>query len=620
MTPGIDDIRRLADDMEEVDLPDGLVPDDSDPAEDGGPAPDDPGPVRSIGEDPPEAQTYPFGFSDDPEEYAARDCAALPLNDIGNGRRLQAHFGQDLIWVPRVGWHVWDGRRWAADRDQIGVRRVAQELGPKIAAEIPHIRLSDIEMARLAERGRLMADLQAAESADDQDMALIMGLRAKLADLGDLAKRLSSLRREHRSWVRTSGNTGRIDAAIKEAGIGLAQALDALDADPLVVNTATATLRFRVSGGPGTGYSRTAEVEVLPHDRVHLLSKMGAVAYDPAAVCPTFDAFIAEVMPDEAVRGFLQRWMGLSMLGIREQRLVFNYGGGANGKSVFVDVLARILGDYAATAKIESLTGTNRRSGGDATPDLIPLIGARMVRASEPEEGQRLQEGKIKELTGGEPILVRALNADFVEVNPYFKLTISGNHKPEIRGTDDGIWRRVSLVPWDVTIAPERRDPTLGEKLFAEGPGILNWLIAGAVAYLEGGLQEPDAVKAATQEFREESDPIGTFLRTSCVVNGSERDVMSSADLTDAFNFWLDEQRMPRWSGATVAKRMRTASGRHVSADGYRFAPGKNAAGRSVYTGIRMTDLFQSRFDKRPRDGRAAVPEDRADDDWKGAF
>lgn len=602
MTPGIDDIRRAAEDIEDVDLPDGLVPDGdaSRDGEDSGPDGDDPGPTAPPDGLPP----------DDSVNETARACAALPLNDLGNGRRLQAHFGEDLIWVPRVGWHVWDGTRWAADPDAIAVRRVAQELGPKIAAEVWHIALSDIEMARLAERGKLATDLATAEADEPPDMARISQLRAQIADLTVLAKRLTALRREHRSWVRSSGNSGRIDAAIKEAGIGLARRLDELDADPLVVNTATATLRFTVSGGPGQGYSRTAAIEVLPHDRAHLLSKIAGATYDPQARAPAFHAFLREVMPDDEVRWFLQRWFGLSMLGIREQRLVFLYGGGANGKSVFVDLMARILGDYAATAKIESLTGKNRRSGAEATPDLVPLIGARMVRASEPEEGERLQEGKIKELTGGEPILVRALNADFVEVHPHFKLTISGNHKPEIRGTDDGIWRRVSLVPWDVTIPPERRDPTLGEKLFAEAPGILNWLIDGAISYLEGGLQEPEAVKTATQEFREESDPVGAFLVAACVITGSENDSIGARELGEAFNYWLSEKGEGMWKPRTVALRLKDKARRWKAPNGKSFVERK--ASTMAYDGIRLQDLFRERFDRRPRDHRR--PADDADD------
>ena len=162
------------------------------------------------------------------------------------------------------------------------------------------------------------------------------------------------------------------------------------------------------------------------------------------------------------------------------------------------------------------------------------------MRTSEPDDGQRLQEGLIKELTGGEPILVRALNENFVLVYPIFKLTISGNHKPEIHGGDDGIWRRVMLVPFDVQIPQEERDPELGAKLWAERAGILNWLIKGLLEYLAHGLQVPDLVLAATAEYRDDSDPLSTFLTGCCGVCGNPEHSMRSKDLCDAYAFWLE--------------------------------------------------------------------------------
>ncbi len=163
------------------------------------------------------------------------------------------------------------------------------------------------------------------------------------------------------------------------------------------------------------------------------------------------------------------------------QKLAFFHGGGANGKSVLVDLMARMFGDYSASARIESLTGKNKKSGSDSQPDLMPLIAARFVRTSEPEDGERLQEGLVKALTGGEPMMIRALYSDFIIFRPIFKLTISGNHLPEIRGGDDGIWRRVMLVNFPVQIPEKKRIPKeeLDEILWQERSGILNWLIQG---------------------------------------------------------------------------------------------------------------------------------------------
>lgn len=404
----------------------------------------------------------------------------------------------------------------------------------------------------------------------------------------------------HRSFSTTTGNSARIDNAAKEAGVDLAVEYDALDAPPLDLNTG-GVLRFSVADMSEDGGGKVARVDLLAHARDQRITKIMPVAYDPGAPHPRFDAFLERIQPDRELREFLKRWLGLSLTGLPMQRLVFFYGGGANGKSVLVDLVARIAGNYAATARIESLTGTNRRGGGDATPDLIPLMGARMVRTSEPDEGTRLQEALIKELTGGEPIQVRALHSDFVEVRPIFKLTMSGNHKPDIRGTDDGIWRRVMLVPFDVQIPEAERDPGLGDRLFEERSGIPNWLIEGLCDFLEGGLRPPDAVTEATREYREESDPIGVFLVTCCVVSGDPGDAIQSKELGDAFAYHLLERGVSPWKSTTFARQV-AAKARHWRhpQTGKQFAKGK--ASVTQYLGLRLTDPFRRRFEAAPKD------------------
>lgn len=533
-------------------------------------------------------------------------AAALPLNDHGNGQRFVLHFGADTMFVPRVGWFTWSGRVWEKDEDQLAVRRRAQRLSDLILREIHYLPMPEAERALLSERGdlrRRRAELEAVPKADrsDEQRAELGDLQRKCDALAEIEKRQKSVRARHRSFANTSGNSARIDNAAKEAGISLAHPYEALDAAPLDVNCETGVLRFSVADMREDGAGRVARMDLVAHDRDQRMSKIMPVAHDPTATCPLFDAFLARVQPDIEMRGFLQRWLGFSMTGLPMQRLVFFYGGGANGKSVLVDLIAKIMGNYAATARIESLTGTNRRGGGDATPDLIPLMGARMVRTSEPDEGQRLQEGLIKELTGGEPMQVRALHSDFIEVRPIFKLTMSGNHKPEIRGTDDGIWRRVMLVPFDVQIPERERDPELGAKLWQERAGVLNWLIEGLCDALERGLDPPAAVTEATREYREESDPIGLFLTTCCVVTGDPAHVVTSRDLGHAFAFHLIERGMTPWRDATFAKQVSAKSRHWRHPDtGLMFQRGK--ASVTQYLGLRFTDAFERRLKAAPRD------------------
>ncbi len=613
MTGGVDRVRDTMARAEDVDLPDAVA------AEMGEADIGETGDVRPDGGPP---------FDDPPEsaDDLARRAAALTLNDVGNGQRFVLYFGRDVIWVPRVGFFTWTGAVWRKDPDDIEVRRYGQKIGPLISREVPLIALDDWQMALLAQDRDLQAKAKTAAAQVDADgnptaeaAAILAETQAQLHRIAEIKKLLSSKRKEHHGFARTTGNSARIDALLKEGAVDLSHRFDDLDTAPMDVNTEAGVLRFSVDGGGDTGFSRMARVELVPHDRAQLLTKIMPAGYDPQARAPGFEAFLTRIMPSVEMRRFLQRWYGLSMTALTgEQKMVFQHGYGNNGKSVLVDVMARIFGDYATTAKIESLIGRNRRSGGDATPDLVPLMGARMVRASEPEEGERLQEGKIKELTGGEPMLVRALNEDFVEVRPVFKLTMSGNHKPEIRGTDDGIWRRFLLVPFDVQIPKAERDPDLVEKLLREGPGILNWLVEGLLDYLEGGLQEPDAVLASTKDFRMESDPMGAFLAEETVVTGDSTDFIRSVDLIVAFQFWQYDNAASSWGPRAASLRLKEKSGkwRHPTT-GRSFIPGKS--GSTGYRGIRLTDVFAARL-KDHLDAKAGHKPAKGGGKWQDDF
>jgi len=547
---------------------------------------------------------------DDRLAAALREAARQPLNDFGNGRRFSIHFGEDAMFVPRVGWFSWTGKFWEKDPDQLNMRAKAQKLSDLILREIPLLELSERDRDLLAREGDIKArlrEIEASASTDrsQDDDASMVKARAELAQIGRIKTRLAKKRDRHRSFAQTSGNSNRIDNALKEASVALAVPLEDLDAGPLDINTLGGLLRFSLC--EGDDFSRTAEFAFTPHARDQRLTKIMPVEYSPEARSPLFDKFIARIQPDREMREFLQRWFGLAMTALTgDQKIAFFYGSGANGKSVLVDLMARLFGNYAATARIESLTGTNRRGGSEATPDLVPLIGARFVRTSEPDEGQRLQEGLIKELTGGETILVRALHSDFVEVRPQFKLTISGNHKPEIRGSDDGIWRRVMLVPFDVQIPEDERDQNLGDKLWEERAGILNWLIDGLIDYLERGLSPPEHVLSATQEYREESDPLGTFLTDCCVVTGRADDSVTSKDLCEAFNYYLLERGENQWKLGTISRQIKVRASRWKHPrSGASFAAHK--ASIMMYLGIRLDEAFGKRFRNAPRDGQGRI-------------
>jgi len=393
----------------------------------------------------------------DGSDHQAPHPTRRPLTETGNAERLVDRHGADIRFsYPWGQWLNWDGKRYQRD-------------------------LTGAIMARAKEAVRsIYGEAQAAENDAE---------RAALA-----------------AWAKRSETAGARSAMVKlaESEKGVPILPEDMDADPFLFNVLNGTIDLR------TGRLR-------PHDRADNITKLAPVLFDPKAECPTFLAFIEHVLPDPDVRAFLQRMTGYAMTGdTSEQCLCFMCGGGANGKSTFIGVIQYMLGDYARQAAPELLVSR----GGDRHPtELADLFGARLVTSIEVDEGKRLAETLVKQMTGGDKMKARFMRQDFFEWVPTHKLFLAANHRPEIRGTDYAIWRRIHLVPFTVTIPEDERDPKLGEKLRAELPGILNWAIAGCLAWQRNGLGVPQAVKDATEEYRQEQDVLADFLDEHCVID-----------------------------------------------------------------------------------------------------
>ncbi len=553
------DIQEAAAAAERVEMPADLG------GQEQGPAPDDqPCPVPEM----------------DPAPEA--EAAEFELNDYGNGRRLVHYFGENLRHVPRLGWFRWDDKRWVADEDGVSVRADAQKIGARILHEIKFIALTKDEMGVLDQWEACKEEFKRLSEIDDpgaDDLMRQAELQALRGRAEAIRKQLAQMKRDHRRHANSSGNSGKITNMMAEAEVALRIDVKALNSDPFMVNTRNGVVHFVKCGAerpedvPSYREPRaTWRADLVPHHRHQLITKMIEADYDPGARAVKFHRFFNQVQPDPEIRDFLQRFAGYSLLGITtEQKLLFNYGIGRNGKSTLVDLLADILADYGTTLPIESLTGSAQRKGSEATPDLVRLPGARFVRASEPEQGTKMKEALIKALTGGEAILIRRMHAEFIEIVPEFTLWISGNHKPEIRGADDGIWRRVMLVPWSVQIPDADVDPTLPAELRKERDGILAWMIEGALKYLNTGLPIPAAVREATQDYRTMSDPMREFLVTECEVTGDGADRVTAPHIRDAFNAWRLAQAESTWTSNTISRRMMERSGVIKSPDGVSF-------------------------------------------------
>ena len=249
----------------------------------------------------------------------------------------------------------------------------------------------------------------------------------------------------------------------------------------------------------------------------------------------------------------MQRAAGYSLTGsIREQCLWILWGGGRNGKSTLLTTLQALMGDYAMQAPLSMLVDRKR----DATPyDLADLAGRRLVAVAETDEVGHLAEGVIKQLTGGEPMRARNLYGDFFEFQPQAKIWLSTNHKPTVRGEDEGIWRRIQLVPFTERIFEHELDRDLPEKLPGELPGILAWAVAGCVAWQQQGLDAPKVVQDATLEYRREESVLTRFLSDCCVL--AARATVAKKLLYEAYTVWCDEQGLTPLSQPRLSKALK---------------------------------------------------------------
>lgn len=428
------------------------------------------------------------------------------LTDLGNAFRLVRKHGDDLRHVTGWGWLAWDGMRW--QRDAKPAYNLAKAAALDLYGDAQDLLGQAKEHLATAQRAAELGDERAATTAHDKAKEL-QGKAAAVA-----------------GWAKASQSRGRIDAAVAlaESEPAVSVRSDGFDANPWLLNCNNGTVDLR------TGTLR-------PHAREDLLTRLAPVAYDPAAACPTWDAFLIHIMAGDAemVR-FLQRSVGYSLTGsVQEQCLFFPYGGGANGKSTFLKALLSMMGrDYATQAAPDLLT-----IGRDRHPtELADLAGVRFVASIEVADGKRLAEALVKQLTGGDPVKARLMRQDFFQFDPTFKIWLAANHKPIIQGTDLAIWRRIRLIPFTVTIPEAEQDKRLGDKLLAELPGILAWAVRGCLAWQHDGLGVPAAVTAATEAYRAESDQLAAFLEECIDLDPTGQE--QAGPLYQAYKTWTE--------------------------------------------------------------------------------
>lgn len=317
---------------------------------------------------------------------------------------------------------------------------------------------------------------------------------------------------------------------------------DQFDRDPWLLNLQNGVLDLR-------------STTLSPHNREGLHTKQSTVAWDPAATCPGFTKFIDEITcQDTALRTFLQRALGYSLTGdTREHAVFFPFGDGSNGKSTLLEIVRDVLGTYSAST--EAATFLASRDDSRPRNDIARLPGVRFLTAVESEEGARLAEGLVKSVTGGDTISARFLYGEFFDFRPSFKLWFATNHKPFIRGSDLGIWRRIKLLPFKASFPEEAQDKTLGVRLLRdEGPGILKWLVDGCLDWQEHALGSSEAVAVATQDYRHDQDIIGRFIEERCTTGPAYSE--TAGKLYQAFRSWMMDEGETPWTAKAFGLRL----------------------------------------------------------------
>jgi putative DNA primase/helicase len=470
-------------------------------------------PLGRFDDEGPDVPPTDFSTGDDSRsirEPIADDLPAsiAPFTDLANAHRLLRRHGEELRFTRSHGWLVYDGARFNLDATGAAERRV-----------------HEVHRQLLA-RAAALRDI-ASREADDRRQCHLRGAA-----------------RAHESWAKKSQQEPRMKAALSVASTldGIACDASAFDVDHWLLNCQNGTVDLR------TGTLRQ-------HDRADLLTKLAPVSFDPNAECPVWVAFLDRVFASNGeLVAFVQRALGYSMTASTSEQCFFVlFGSGANGKSTLLETVRFVLGDYAMNTGTDTFLRVRDSRGPEN--DIARLRGARFVSAVESGEGRRLDEERIKRFTGTDTMTARFLYREPFEFVPSGKVWLAVNDRPEITGVDHGIWRRVRLVPFEVTIPEHERDRELMPKLRTEAPGILRWLVEGCRRWQAEGLNAPRDVTAATDDWRHEANIVAKFVADCCDRGGSLS--VKSGAFTKQYAEWSKEQGEENMSAKAISTRLK---------------------------------------------------------------
>lgn len=457
------------------------------------------------------------------------------LTDTGNAHRMYDKFGNILKYsYNRKKWYFWTGKVWILDESG-EIKKLADDICDDLKKEAWQI-----------------------PDEDMQETAL--------------------------KWAKRTAGSAAKESMIKECQhlYDIPASPDDFDAYPDFLNCQNGVINLRNG-------------ELMPHDSCLMLSKITNAEYDVKKRKPKmWLKFLDDVTNgDKALQEYIQKCVGYSLSGsIQEQCTYFLYGMGNNGKSTFLDSIADMLGDYAANTQPDTLMlqGKMGSSAGGANTEIARLKSARFVTSEEPTEGVRLNEGLLKQLTGGSKVTCRFLYGDEFEYTPEFKIWVATNHKPVVRGTDVGIWRRIKLIPFEVNIPKDKVDKNLKYKLRTEFPQILAWAVDGCMKWQKEGLQEPECVLEATKDYKQEMDLIAGFVEQCIVIDYSQETKIAGSDLFAIYRAWARETN--EWE----------MSAKRFGMEIIKKIPEKGRDGKGIfYRKIALTDYAKSLVPRRYR-------------------
>lgn len=471
-------------------------------------------------------------------------CAQFQLTDLGNAERFNARFGLDFVYTTAKGWMGYDGRRYR-------VLNQEKDSTPAevLAAVMETVRAIQFEGGFVADTGMRIEDLppEKPEVWRDHD-----GQPHAMDRMVKGGKKVEPLSAKLKAWGRTSEGNGKINCIANLAKRWLTRELAEFDTNPMLLNCLNGTLHFHRRRGGGSS------VELRPHNRGDLLTKLTACDYDETAQAPDFEKLVAWAQPKPERRRYLQQWGGYNLTGDMGEQIFHIWWGptAANGKSTVGNAMREAIGDYGDIINVETFLDEGGKKRGDAaTPDLVRLPGVRFLTSGEVPKGAKINEALINTVTGGDGMNVRDNFRSFFRFHPIFKWTLWCNAKPDIPQGTEGIWRRIKVLLWESHLEPHERDRQLPDRLKLEYPGILAWMVRGLIDWMDNGFCEPQDVADQSAAYRDDSDPLASFLRL-CTVEDPKGRIQSSR-LYDVFCAWAKAAQEREWTQKGFSQAMK---------------------------------------------------------------